>query len=181
MPPVGFKSLAPMGPVCGDVTQQNDSVASLPPVFTSGRSFVDKFGAKYLYVQFDVTSAIGDAVCFDITDLDNLEGVIEVETPVTALLPYFAGIAMAAVNAGNYGFIQTFGYNQVAMTASAAGWTAGDTLKPQNGATTLVTDTAKGTNPTNVLGGAQTQATRAGAATVPAGTVFIYSMLKAAG
>jgi hypothetical protein len=130
------------GITVGDLSQINDTAAQ----YDMGRVVVDNKGNKFMYVNADATLAAGNAVTMDFTDAtDNKNGSIEVIQPTTGTLSNFMGIAVGVITAGNFGWIQVSGWNQVAMTSTTA--TAGDFLKVANASYAMVNDVAQGTVP----------------------------------
>lgn len=160
----------------GDLTAANDSTAAWIP----GQVIVDAVGNKYVYCLFEYTSTAGDAVAVDFTATENAGtnvpatgNTYSMLQPATATLTNFFGIALGAVTAENYGWVQVSGYNQVALASTTV--TAGKFSVVANASSAIVDGTSsQGTAPQYPFW-CMPIVSRSSA--VPAiGTVFIYGM-----
>lgn len=147
-----------------------------------GLSFVDIYGNKYMYVKFGYAATAGDAVTFSpAATTNNKAGAISVIQPTTATLAFFAGFAMNTVASGDYGFIQIYGWNQVALASTTT--VIADYHKITN-ASSAISDTT-----TAISGNTITPAytyfivcdTAASSAVPAVNTVFFTSAISAAG
>ena len=108
-------------------------------------------GNVYRWVKNGEASAAlaaGDSVCYDMSNAGASLRTIVLK-PVSADLMLYAGIAMAAISAGSYGWVLINGYYATAkvdapVTTAIA---LGNALIPANGITHLVRSTAAGTAP----------------------------------
>lgn len=88
---------------------------------------------------------VGDVVVHDVLTNDTDS---EVKQPVTAALDQMAGVAMGAIPASGFGWIQVYGYNAAArVKGDVVAITAGDSLKGLTATFTAVKSTASGTTP----------------------------------
>jgi len=106
---------------------------------------IDQYGKRYRWIQNegDTASRVGAPACFDAGNAgaSNFLEAVPVEDIVDGDVEYFAGVWMAAVAAGGYGWIQTYGmYDPIRLALVAAGSAAiGDHFVPST--YTVITET----------------------------------------
>jgi hypothetical protein len=117
------------------------SPPALGTVYYNGKS------TKYKFVKNNHGSAlvVGDVVQYDLSS----DVVYEVKQPVTAGLHILAGVAMGAIPASGYGWIQIKGQNSSINMEGTTDIAAGDSLKGSNAQSYLVKDQSAGTAPTH--------------------------------
>lgn len=87
--------------------------------------------------------AVGDVVSHDLLTNDS---DAEVKRPATADLDRMAGVAVGAIPASGFGWIQVYGYcPTIKCDGSGVNVTAGDSLKAANASLKSVKDAAAGT------------------------------------
>jgi hypothetical protein len=128
----------------------NMGVNDASPTYPVGMKVNDIFGNSYMYVKFGYTSAQGDAVTYSPAAVTTGgSGSVIVIQPTTATLAFFAGFAMNAVTSGNYGFVQIYGWNQVALGSTTT--LKADWLKIANGSSVVTDDVAISGNPPTLM------------------------------
>ena len=167
-----FRGSDPIG--FDNVNLTGNDVSAL---FKVGSRVYDIYDNCYMYVKNAHTAALaaGNAVTVNLASANNTESAIEVIGPTTATLNLFAGIAMGAITAAYYGWIQVEGWNKETI-ATAGAVVAGSSLKCANGVFTMATDQVIGTESTYQATAISTAAL-AGAGNLTAGQVYIKSIL----
>jgi hypothetical protein len=118
------------------------------PQYPVGMKMNDIFGNSYMYVNFGYTSLVGDAVTYSPAAVTTGgSGSVIVIAPTTATLRFFAGFAMSAVTSGNYGFVQIYGWNQVALASTSTVKADWQQISNASNAITDSTTAISGNNP----------------------------------
>jgi len=109
-----------------------------------GQIYEDGIGNKYKFVKNTHSSAfaISDVVSYDYSGATTTS----VFDGATAALPYMAGVAMGAIPASGFGWIQIAGVGS-ALVDGTTDVAIGDSLKAVNGEVHAVKDQAAGTAP----------------------------------
>ncbi len=101
----------------------------------------DERGNEYRWVKNAESAAFaaGDNVCYDASDINAASFMNEVQDPVSNDLMLYAGVAMGAIPALGFGWIQTLGYHTDVLvdTPGTTAIAVGSILIPENSVSAL--------------------------------------------